>query len=494
MRAPRSLRWRLQIWHGLLLVAVLAVFGFTTAELERSRRMERIDAELQSRASMLSRLIAPEQPGHAPEQPGRGPESGLGEPPLPQPGGDPDDPAPPPPPPRRGAASGAPALHLSADEARRFGPVSGGYYYAIWLKNSPGMVRSGGAPADIPRPTGSEGWRSRGNYREVFNELKPQDYVLVGRDRTDELADWRRLTGLTLAAGLGVAVLGLLGGAWLTRRALRPVGLIGDAAEAIAAGDLSRRISVEEEGSELGRLAAVLNHTFARLEAVFEQQARFTADAAHELRTPVAVLLMQAQNGLDDSGLTAEARAALSACLRAAQRMRGLIESLLELARWDAGEAKLRRINCDLAPLAEAESELLRPLADGRGVKLVLRLEPAPCSGDPDRLAQVVANLLINAVQHSPVGGTVGIQTGVSGGRATVAITDEGGGIAAEHLPRIFDRFYRAEAARSQGRSGLGLAICRAIVAAHGGTIEAGNRPQGGAWFRVAVGAEAKTG
>jgi len=477
MRTPRSLRWRLQIWHGLLLIAVLAVFGFATAEMDRSRRMERIDAELQSRAALLARLLAPEQAG-------RRPEPGRGEPPPPEQAGDPDEP---PPPPRRGSGNGPPTLHLDSDDARRFGPASGGYYYAIWLKNSRSTMRSSGAPADIPIPTGSDGWRSRGNYRELFNELQPQDYVLVGLDRTDELADWRRLTGLTVTAGLGVAVLGLLGGAWLTRRALRPVALIGDAAEEIAAGDLSRRIPVEEEGSELGRLAAVLNHTFARLEAVFEQQARFTADAAHELRTPVAVLLMQAQNGLDDSGLTAEARAALSACLRAAQRMRGLIESLLELARWDAGQAKLRRINCDLAPLAEAESELLRPLADERGVKLVLRADPAPCSGDPDRLAQVVANLLINAVQHSPAGGTVGIQTGISGGRATVEITDEGGGIAAEHLPHIFERFYRADAARGQGRSGLGLAICLAIVAAHGGTIEAGNRPRGGAWFKFTV-------
>ena len=152
-------------------------------------------------------------------------------------------------------------------------------------------------------------------------------------------------------------------GWWLVTRALRPIRAIGEAAEKIATGDLAQRIDARETESELGQLAGVLNATFARLEAAFAQQARFTADAAHELRTPVTVILMQVQNALTAGGLADEQREAMEASERAAQRMRRMIESLLLLARLDAGEETSRRERVELGAMVREAVEMLQPVA-----------------------------------------------------------------------------------------------------------------------------------
>src|SRR6185503_11389110 len=149
---------------------------------------------------------------------------------------------------------------------------------------------------------------------------------------------------------------------WLATRALRPIAEISRAAREIAAGDLSKRINASETESELGQLVAVLNSTFTRLDAAFAQQQQFTSDAAHELRTPVSVILTQIQSTLNKERTGVEYRETLEACQRAAQRMRRLIESLLELARFDAGQEQLKRIQFDLATTARDCAELVQPL------------------------------------------------------------------------------------------------------------------------------------
>src|SRR5437667_11836 len=179
--------------------------------------------------------------------------------------------------------------------------------------------------------------RMRGTLREMFHFTPPGECVLAGRDISRELSDSRRFAGLLLGAGGAVLVLGLVGGWWLSARAIRPIKEISATASRISGGDLSQRIPADDTDNELGQLAGVLNSTFARLEATFAQQARFTSDAAHELRTPVSVILTQTQTALSRPRAEPEYREALAACQRAAQRMRKLTASLLELARLDAG-------------------------------------------------------------------------------------------------------------------------------------------------------------
>jgi signal transduction histidine kinase len=250
---------------------------------------------------------------------------------------------------------------------------------------------------------------------------------------------------------------------------------------------LSRRISLTETGSELGRLAVVLNSTFARLEAAFAQQKQFASDAAHELRTPVTVLLTQTQLSLGRERTPAEYRATVEACQRATQRMRKLIESLLALARLDAGQETMNRLNFDLADLARDGADWVRPLAEARGLALVLELAPAPapCVGDADRLAQVLTNLLTNAIEYNRPQGEVRVTTGVENDTAILTVSDTGTGIPAEDLPRVFERFYRSDKSRTSGGNGLGLAIGKAIVDAHGGSIDVTSESGRGTTFTV---------
>lgn len=445
------MRWRLQLWHGLLLLAVLSGFGLTAHRLESARQWRRIDGELQRR---LPLLVAAQRP-----------------------------------------VRGAPGLRefrLPAREAGWFdGPTGGDFYYVVWLRHSRTPVtRSPSGPVHVPEPrAGEPTTRQRGTWRECFLFPGPGDCVLVGRSIESDLAGLRQLAWWLAAAGMGVLVLGLAGGAWLVSRALRPINDITAAAQRIAGGDLARRIDTADAGSELGRLAGVLNSTFARLESAFAQQTRFTADAAHELRTPVAVILTHAQNALATPGAGPEHREAFEAIERAARRMRRLLESLLQLARLDAGQEALQREPVNLARLAGEGLEILQPLAAQRGVRLEARLAPAPCPGDPVQLAQVITNLLANAIAYNHPGGEVRIATSAGPGTATIEVWNTGPAIPAADLPHLFERFRRVDPARggTDGHSGLGLAIARAIVQAHGGTLTVRSAEDAGTTFTVTL-------
>jgi heavy metal sensor kinase len=313
------------------------------------------------------------------------------------------------------------------------------------------------------------------------------DVLLVGRSLAQDLKDMQALALRLVGAGAGVLLLGLAGGWWLATRAIRPIEDIGATALKIAAGDLSQRINVADTDSELGRLASVLNSTFSRLEAAFAHQARFTSDASHELRTPVSVVLTQTQSALAREREPAEYRQALEACQRAAQRMRKLTQSLLALARLDAGQDPMRREAFDLARVTRECVEMVRPLAAERGVELVCDLPAMPCPGDAERISQVATNLLSNAIQFNHPGGQVRVSTRAENGVAVLTVADTGQGIPAQDLPHIFERFYRVEQSRSaaQGGTGLGLAISKAIVDAHSGTIGVSSQPGAGSTFSV---------
>ena len=448
IRLPRSIRWRLQLYYGLLLVAVLCGLGATAFHFERSRQLGRTDAELQTRvAALVDALRA---------VPGGGPEK-----------------------------RDVPSPKFSAEQAALFGGRDG-YYFVIWMRGEKPLLVSPNAPAEVPRPAkGASIPRMRGEFRESFLFAAPVDCLLVGRSVAGEQAEIRRFALVLLGAGAVVLGAGLLGGWWFTMRAIRPVEDIIATAEQISATDLSRRIRMDDTTSELGRLASVLNSTFSRLDAAFSQQAQFTADAAHELRTPVSVILTQTQSTLARERSADDYRETLEACQRAAQRMRRLVDSLLELARLDAGQEPLRRAECDLATITADGIAHIRPLAEARGLAISTALSSAPIHADQERIAQVVTNLLGNAIEYNHDGGNIRVATGLDGNFAVITVSNTGPGISEAELPHIFDRFRRADGSRTSGHAGLGLAICKAIIAAHDGSIDVQSAADGETTFRV---------
>jgi heavy metal sensor kinase len=454
MKCLYSIRWRLQLWHGGLLVLVLAGFGLTAWQYQRHDQLNRIDHELEQRMGLIAGAL---RPGNQPPAP-------------------------------------LPELRLSQREASFFeGNPGQAFYYIVWLKDGQLGVRSALAPSDAPLPPAFHGppaFRSRGIFQECFQTTQSGNRILVGREIRAELTAIRRFGWMLTGAGSAVLALGLLGGWWISSRALRPIGVISATATRIATGDLSQRIPTEEAESELGQLAHTLNHTFARLQASFARQVQFTADASHELRTPVAVVLTQTQTALARERSANEYRESLAACQRAAQRMRGLIEALLTLARLDAAEGPPPFVPCELDIITREAVELLRPLAQERDIVLKLELSPAPCMGNPEQLAQVITNLATNAIYYNQPGGDVRVKVAAENAHAVLSVSDTGMGIAPDDIPHLFERFYRSDKARSatQGHTGLGLAITKAIIESHCGKITVESAPGEGSIFKVYLG------
>lgn len=459
----------MQLWHGLLLVGLLAGFGVTAWRLHEANQIRLIDQELEHRVSMLASLLR------------------LGG------GGEPGGPPPRSPNPARGAGQAREGFRLSLGprEAALFeGSETNAFYYVVWARDGRELSRSATAPPEVVQPApvaAPTAARFHGTLRECFHSTPPGDCILVGRDVRVELKELRRYARWLLGMGGVVLGVGLAGGWWVSSRSLRPIRDISAAATKIAAGDLSQRVQTGDAVSELGELAQVLNDTFGRLQASFERQARFTADASHELRTPVSVVLTQTQAALARERSAPEYRESLAACQRAAQRMRRLTISLLTLARLDSGEAAATRETCDLERIARDAIELLRPLAQEQNLTLEVESAPARCEGNAEQLGQVVTNLVSNAIAYNRPGGSVQVSITSEPEATVLTVSDTGQGIAPEDLPHIFERFYRADKARSStaGRTGLGLAIAQAIVEAHGGNIQATSEPGQGSTFTV---------
>jgi heavy metal sensor kinase len=375
-------------------------------------------------------------------------------------------------------------------------------YFVVWRPNGALGRASTGAPAAVPaparlpilpasrpiaRPDDLRQFRQRGDLREVVLPGPAGSTVLVGRSVRRERAELRQLLYILAGAGAGVLCVGLAGGWMLSARVVRPIRAISDAARSISASDLSRRIDVDETHSELGSLAQTLNEAFARLEAAFQRQFRFTADASHELRTPLSVIHCQLELSLSKDRTGDEYRAAMAACLRASRRMKSLVDSLLVLARADAGTLDLKKDRVDLKDVVEDCAAMLAPLADEKRVTVRADLHPLPVAADRTRVSQVVTNLLGNAIAYNREGGGVAVTLAAQGGHAVLSVSDTGVGIAEADQPHLFERFYRADKARTReaGGSGLGLAICKSIIEAHGGDITFTSRPGQGTTFTV---------
>jgi heavy metal sensor kinase len=285
---------------------------------------------------------------------------------------------------------------------------------------------------------------------------------------------------LLLAGGVGL---------FLAGRALDPIDRITRTAAAIGADDLARRLPTEVAAipDEVGRLAATFNRMLDRLENAFERQRQFTADASHELRTPLTLLLARVDVTLARTRAAEEYPNVLRAMRADLTRLQRLVNALLMLARADVGDIQLQREQIDLHDLAQQVVGAMQEHAEERGVCLMAETQPGVVvHADEARLMQLLVNLVENGILHTPAGGQVSISA-VASDRATalLSVRDTGVGIAPEHLSHLFERFYRADPARSAGGLGLGLAISRSIAEAHGGSIEVHSRPREGSTFNV---------
>jgi two-component system OmpR family sensor kinase len=492
----KSIRVRLQIWYAAVLVAVIAGFAGVLYYQVRTSRLHQVDQRLDAATRYLEATIRGLPPHELDDRPpplgrpfderGRNlPPSGRRPAPLgPQEGPPPDGPPrdrPPlgqrPPADRLRAAIDLPdSLLERPDDEPRDRP-----YFVIWRANDT-VLASSSERVPTARPAPFElsiaqapvfRWQQDGR-REVFLLGPRGAVILVGKPLGRELGELRTLAWQTLGTGVFVLAVGLAGGWIISRSITRPIAAISQAASAISASNLSRRIETSEIDQELIGLATVLNDTFARLEGAFVRQSRFTSDASHELRTPLAVIHSNAELALSRPRSVEEYRETLTACLRASSRMAALVDGLLTLARADAGRLETDFKAVDLRAIVEEVVDHFGPQAAVAKVAISTTLEePVIVRGDLPLLSRIVGNLLSNAIRYTPAGGSVHLSLSTDGADALLTVEDTGCGIPLEDQPRVFERFFRADKARSRtvGGNGLGLAICQSLVEVHHGRI-----------------------
>jgi heavy metal sensor kinase len=451
-----SIRWRLTLWYGGVLAVVLAAFGTAVYVTARHQSLRRIDQGL---AEELADVLFEVRRARTDE--------GLSEWldrrfyrhegfdfQVDRPGGE-----------RFFANQRLADKALPAPESERL--AEGPFYRNVTAEGRRWRIVSVQAPGP----------------RELLT-------VQVARSLADFDHESRELALALLLTGPLTLLVAVGGGYFLARRALSPVDLIRRRTKEITAMRLDCRLPVPSPGDELGLLALTINDMIARLERSFNEMRRFTADASHELRTPLTAIRAEAELALGKPGASPEQQALLGSILEECARLTRLTEQLLALAREDAGIAPQLREPVDLAALLNEATETMRPLAEVKRLRLhVGRPAGVHVQGDAARLRQVFYNLLDNAIKYTPEGGTVEARVEARDGRAVAIVRDSGTGIPEEHLPHVFERFYRVDKARTRaaGGTGLGLSIAHSIVAAHGGQIELRSAPGEGTTASVTL-------
>lgn len=286
-------------------------------------------------------------------------------------------------------------------------------------------------------------------------------------------------------------LLAALGGYWITKKAFRPVTRITEAAAQISSGsDLSKRIELEGADDEIDTLAKTFDGMFARLEDAFEAERQFTDDASHELRTPTSVIIAQAEYGLQSPDLESKQQA-LQGVLQQAGKMSKLVNQLLQLSRADRHKESLHLEEFDLSELTEMVAEEAQGLAESKAVTLTAEIEPGILvKADQTLLMRIWLNLLTNAVKYGRQQGQIWLTLKSDGKNAVGTVRDDGIGISAAELPKIWKRFYRVNTARSSGDdsgTGLGLAMVKWMVESHGGTVSAVSTLGAGSTFSFTI-------
>ncbi len=368
----------------------------------------------------------------------------------------------------------------------------------LWLFSKDGETIFGTSEFDVPpalippptdalaTPNSARDWfpdsarhlRIMSAWGQVGSQKTQQVRIVLLLDASEHLSLLTRYQKTILAALAGGLVASILLGAWVTRRELRPVSMIAEAASAISASHLSERLNVCDVPDEVRPLADAFNAMLVRLDDSFTRLSSFSSDLAHELRTPISNLVMHTQVTLSRARSAEQYRQALESNLEEFDRLTRMISDMLFLAKADHGQSALKQESLDLRREVESVLEFFEPLAEERQVKLHVAGD-AQVTGDRLMVQRAIANLVSNAVRHTESGRTVDIEIGpTSATGVQLSVSNPGPDIAPEHLSRLFDRFYRVEFARdnSAESSGLGLAIVKSIMSLHGGTVSAQSR------------------
>jgi heavy metal sensor kinase len=460
MRIPRTLRFRLTAWYCCALALMMILLGSMMYGIVKHRRFHRHDGILVDKAARLLPLL-------------------------------------------QGWQDSTRLTRVQADAMDPFGPIvlareaAGGYqvYY-----QSPELRANPIAPrvlalgwADDPAPRfrtleyqgltwrvlsvsyqGSDGHRGIIRLAESLGAIE------------ETLRHLRDVMLLLIPAGV---VCSALGGIWLSARALAPVAVIARRAQEIELDRLDQRLPHPGVDDEIGRLVDTLNRMIERLEKSFHAMERFTADASHELRNPLATMQNTIEVVLAQARTVDEQRGALESLDEDLGRLRRIVEDLLLLARADNGRLSLEREPVRLDGLVQALVETYQAQAQEQGVAMTVDAPGrAEVSGDERWLCQLVGNLLDNALKFTPPGGRVQVEVLSRPDAVRLSVRDSGPGIPEASLDRVFERFYQADRSRTRTRrpgAGLGLAIAAWIAESHGGRISAANHPDGGALFTV---------
>ena len=393
----------------------------------------------------------------------------------------------------------APAnLKVSDLYRHRFGMAPRDHaYLALWGQNGQRLFATKGLPAHavpadhLPATSGPHPFHTRatGRYLDLMVQTPQQGQLLIGRPLAKEWDGliWLslRLSGLSALCLAGAAILAI----WLARKLAAPIDELARTAQLINDRDVSQRLIVHQKSSiEVLKLSDSLNQLIERLQSALERQTRFVADASHELRTPVTVILSQAEHTLHKDRDIESYKSSLSVCLQSARRMKRLTDDLLFLAKADSQKLNLGREVVDLEQCARLSIELLQPLTQTHSVQLDHDLQLVFVYGDRDRLMQVLTNLVTNAIRYNRPGGHVTIRTYARDASAVIEVRDNGIGIPETDLSHIFERFYQSNEARThhaEAGSGLGLSLVYEIVSAHGGTIDVQSIANVGTTFTV---------
>jgi len=311
--------------------------------------------------------------------------------------------------------------------------------------------------------------------------LAPLDPIVA------ELLVVRRVIFIALPLLLGIAG---LGGYLLTTRGLAPLGWMANQAREISGASLHRRLEIGGAADELIVLSASFNELLARLDQSFETMRRFVADASHELRTPLSVIRGEADVALAQDRSAASYRESLAIVLDESRRLSRLVDDLLNLARADSGHVKLQVQDFYFNDLLAECCRSAQAMAGARRIELECRCAgDAPFRGDEELLRRLVMNLLDNAIRYTPPDGTITATLEVELSEVRIGIADNGIGIAPEAAPHVFERFYRADEARSRqdGGFGLGLSIVKWVAEAHHGAVKLASQPGAGSAFTVTL-------
>lgn len=434
----RSIRWRLTAWYSMALAAALMLFGVLIRFSLERRLVAEIDADLAGRAARFQAYFLEEA-----------------------------------------AEKDTPVELL--DELGEF---------CASLPPGSFIELSGPAEPVFHYPASGGQARSARTLARGFTNAKGTRFEMVLGESTEAVKHTIALLGLQLLTMTPLAVLLACFGGWLlSRRALKPVGEMANAARAISIDNLSMRLNVARTGDELEALGEAFNTMLGRLEAAVNTLSQFVADASHELRTPLSVIRASAEIALRRARSGESYRESLAGIAAETERMTALVEDLLFLARADAGAASVPETPGDLNTVIAEAARTVGHMAEARGVRV--------CAMEADgrvlvpmhaaSLKRMFVALLENAIKNSPAGGEVRTEARAMGEAAVVSIRDLGGGIAPEDLPHIFKRFYRADKARTGEGYGLGLAIAESIARAHRAAIEVKSAPGEGSTFTVTM-------